>query len=36
MIETLIVAAEQVQAVQPDGPAIEEAVGDKATTATRP
>ena len=29
MVETLIAAAEQVEAVQPDGPGIEEVVGDK-------
>ena len=29
MVETLIAAAEQVETVQPDGPGIEEVVGDK-------
>ena len=29
MVETLIAAAEQVESVQPDGPGIEEVVGDK-------
>ena len=29
MVETLIAAAEQVEAVQPDGPGIEKVVGDK-------
>ena len=29
MVETLLVAAEQVEAAQPDGPGIEEVVGDK-------
>ena len=29
MVETLIAAAEQVEAVQPDGPGIKEVVGDK-------
>ncbi len=29
MVETLIVAAEQLEAVQPEGPGIEEVVGDK-------
>ena len=36
MVERLIAAAEQVDAVLPDGPGIEEVVGDKDITATRP
>jgi transposase len=34
-IETLIEAAEQVEAVQPDGPGIEEVVGDKGYHSNR-
>ena len=33
--ETLIMAAEQVEAVQPNGVGVEEVVADKAITATR-
>ena len=33
--ETLITAAEQVEAVQPNGVGVEEVVADKAITATR-
>ncbi len=35
VVETLIVAAEQVEAVQPDGPGIEEVVGDKGYHSNR-
>ena len=35
MVETLIVAAEQVEAVQPEGPGITEVVGDKGYHSNR-
>ena len=35
MVETLIVAAEQVEAVQPEGPGITEVVGDKGYYSNR-
>ncbi|MCY4376117.1 MAG: hypothetical protein OXC31_20370, partial [Spirochaetaceae bacterium] len=35
MVETLIVAAEQVEAVQPDGSGITEVVGDKGYHSNR-
>ena len=35
MVETLIAAAEQIEAVQPEGPGIEEVVGDKGYHSNR-